>query len=274
MTSPNPMTSEELLELAALDAFGLLDEYEAALFTRSFHHAPASVQDELIRLQAEVASDETLLGDESPSPALRERVLRAVSRAIDEDDRGFAPLATIGRQRMSGGDQIVRRRLTLSGNLWRAAALVMFGASIVLSFFTIQAWRHANEIAELALNNNTDAYLEELIGPTFREFVGNPGCDVISFEQSAGSDTPAIARLYVNRQLSTAFLLAIDLPLSSSSFAIRAITVDGQRAEVKTVKTTKQVSGWRLDGLTAALLATTTSWEIVDDAGQVLMHST
>ena len=41
------MTREELLELAALDAFGLLDDYEAALFTRSFHHAPVAVQDEI-----------------------------------------------------------------------------------------------------------------------------------------------------------------------------------------------------------------------------------
>ena len=43
MSVPNPMTREELLELSALDALGLLEEYEAALFTRSFHHAPAAV---------------------------------------------------------------------------------------------------------------------------------------------------------------------------------------------------------------------------------------
>ncbi len=47
MTSPEPMTRKELLELAALDVLGLLDEYEAAYYTRSFHHAPASVQDEI-----------------------------------------------------------------------------------------------------------------------------------------------------------------------------------------------------------------------------------
>ncbi len=57
MTSPEPMTRQELLELAALDALGLLDRYEAALYTRSFHHASAPVQDEIVRLQAEIASD-------------------------------------------------------------------------------------------------------------------------------------------------------------------------------------------------------------------------
>ncbi len=56
MTSPAPMSREELLELAALDALGLLDEYEAALYTRSFHHAPAAVQDEIKDLQATFAT--------------------------------------------------------------------------------------------------------------------------------------------------------------------------------------------------------------------------
>ena len=36
------MTTTELLELAALDALGLLDEYESAFYSRSFHHARAA----------------------------------------------------------------------------------------------------------------------------------------------------------------------------------------------------------------------------------------
>ena len=61
MTSQTLLSREELLELAALDAFGLLDEYEAAIFSRSFHHAPAAVQDEVRQLQAEIAADPSLL---------------------------------------------------------------------------------------------------------------------------------------------------------------------------------------------------------------------
>ena len=82
MTSPEPMTRQELLELAALDALGLLDRYEAALYTRSFHHASAPVQDEIVRLQAEIASDESLLPLDKPEGSLRERVLRKVAEAI------------------------------------------------------------------------------------------------------------------------------------------------------------------------------------------------
>ena len=77
------MTREQLLELAALDALGLLDEYEAALYNRSFHDAPAAVQEEIQRLQALVANDETLRVDEEPDPSLRARVLTAVAKAIE-----------------------------------------------------------------------------------------------------------------------------------------------------------------------------------------------
>ena len=51
----------QLLELAVLDAHGLLEPIEADLFNRSFHDAPASVQDEIVQLQRDFACDETLL---------------------------------------------------------------------------------------------------------------------------------------------------------------------------------------------------------------------
>ena len=78
MTSPNPLTREDLLELAALDALDLLDEFDSAHYTRSFHDAPARVQDEIKQRQAELAADTTLLPEEGPTPSLRPRVLDAV----------------------------------------------------------------------------------------------------------------------------------------------------------------------------------------------------
>src|SRR5262245_38253520 len=99
MSSPNPMTREELLESAALDAFGLLDEYETALFTRSFHHAPAAAQDEIIAMQADLVSDERLLPQRNTEQALGGRGLDAVALAIEQDSAHLDLLATIGRPR-------------------------------------------------------------------------------------------------------------------------------------------------------------------------------
>ena len=49
MTSVEPMTPRQLLELASLDALGLLDDIESTAYTRSFHDAPATVQDARIK---------------------------------------------------------------------------------------------------------------------------------------------------------------------------------------------------------------------------------
>jgi hypothetical protein len=96
MTSPNPMSRDELLEWAPLDAFGLLDEYEASLFERSFHHAAASVQAEIRKLQADLAEDASLLSGEEPRSLLRQKVLVAVQEEIEAATEYTQPLAQIG----------------------------------------------------------------------------------------------------------------------------------------------------------------------------------
>jgi hypothetical protein len=115
MTSPQTMTRQELLEHAALDALGLLDQFEADLYTRSFHHAPAAVQDEVLRLQAEIASDESLVASVAPDSALRERVLRAVAEAMERDAATLGPIASIGRAQ-SAAEASDHRRLALSAS--------------------------------------------------------------------------------------------------------------------------------------------------------------
>ena len=100
------MAREELIESAALDAFGLLEDYEAALFTRSFHHAPAAVQSEIISMQAEITSDERLLPGVNPDPKLRERMLDAVEKAIEKETAELEPLAIIGRPRHNEADVV------------------------------------------------------------------------------------------------------------------------------------------------------------------------
>src|SRR5688572_4394484 len=121
MNSSNPMSREELLESAALDAYGLLDEYEEALFTRSLHHATAAVQSEILELQAKLVSDPTFMSPEKPDPMLRDRVLNAVSSAIEHETAELEPLATIGRPRLTAADLDARVDRTPSF-YWRAAA--------------------------------------------------------------------------------------------------------------------------------------------------------
>lgn len=96
MTSFDPMTREELLELAPLDALGHLDDFEAALFDRSFHHAPASVQAEIIALQADVAAEIARVVPEQPRALLKSKVLLRVAEEVEETAEQLKPLAQIG----------------------------------------------------------------------------------------------------------------------------------------------------------------------------------
>ena len=59
---------KQLIELAVLDAHGLLEPIESDLFDRSFHDAPASIQDEIIQMQRDFALDESLLPSDTPPP--------------------------------------------------------------------------------------------------------------------------------------------------------------------------------------------------------------
>lgn len=173
MNSPNLLDRSELLELAALDVCGMLDEYESALFTRSFHHAPAAVQREIIDLQAELASDTTLLPEESPDPALRRRVLDAVSRAIEKEQTELAPLATIGHTgaALPSGRVITSNRNESSAPLWRAAAFTLAASLLVVTFFWISTNRDAHRIAMIAIDNEMQDQFEQEFGPTFGKLV-------------------------------------------------------------------------------------------------------
>ncbi|MFO0826649.1 MAG: hypothetical protein U0572_00740 [Phycisphaerales bacterium] len=97
MTSPDPMSRDELNDLAPLDAFGFLDDYEAALFNRSFHHAPASVQDEVRALQAGLVTDPAFLSTEEPRALLKQKVLLRVQEEIEALEEELQPLAQIGQ---------------------------------------------------------------------------------------------------------------------------------------------------------------------------------
>lgn len=276
MTTPNSMTVEELMELAALDAFGLLDEYETDLYSRSFHHAPAAVQDELVRIQAELVADESLLPSDTPDASLRARVLEAVALAIEEEvSTTLAPLASIGG-RLTSRREAPRPRLALSGQFWRAAALLLASTTLVMTFFWAEARNEGSRIAMLALDQNMLHQLEDEIGPTFRAYLGNPSFERRVFRNKTPR-TNAIGTLFVDSQSQSAFLLLLDMPIIESDdetknhYTLRAILEDGTSEVVHTFSgTSSRNHGLRIDRLSSALLAVV-AWEITDSSGVALL---
>ena len=272
MTAATSITIKELLELAALDAFGLLDEYEGALYTQSFHHAPATVQDDIKRLQAQIASDESLLPIDEPDPALRNRVLVAVAKAIEADSSKLAPLATIGRTRRTA-PETAHRFLSASGQFWRAASFVLTASLVATAYLWSVSYRDSQEIAMLALMNITDEKLTQLVGPTFTEFLKDSSAVRITLTPTKSGD-PAWANVFVKED-GSAFLLFEGLPRTEDGAYKLQVVDNGDIERVLSFDGSGLTfGGVHVDaiGMTAAVLAAAT-WQITDLAGNVLLTS-
>ncbi|GIW74281.1 MAG: hypothetical protein KatS3mg103_0803 [Phycisphaerales bacterium] len=124
------MNTRDLIELAVLDALGMLDQAEAEAFDAAFRAAPPAIQARVREEQARMANLEDLLPNVRPDPALRQRVVtavreamlaRAVADAAERDDLADGPLAL----RQSRG---VSRAWRI-GAIAAAAAAVAFGVA-------------------------------------------------------------------------------------------------------------------------------------------------
>jgi hypothetical protein len=252
------MTREELIELAALDAFGLLDDYEAALYTRSFHHAPAAVQDEIIRLQAEIAVSDVLEGPEEPDASLRGKVLSSVAVAIERESSGLGPLASIGRARaIEPRAGIGRIGIGRSAQFWRAAAFVMMGAAVVVAYFWTEAQRNTNEIALVALGIDAEKDIHELVGAGLEEFALNPNSKSVFLTPVAAGDG-SFAVIYVNTQTKEAFVAAIGLSTPAGTHSLEVQQSDGSFVALGKLKHRPFCSVLRLnESLTSSLLTAT-----------------
>jgi hypothetical protein len=272
MTNPTPMTREELIELAALDAFGLLDDYEAALYTRSFHHAPVAVQNEIKELQAAFAGEASLLPDVEPDPALRRRVLQAVSKAIEAESLNLAPLAMIGRPDRARPVTAGRIGVGASTPVWRAAAFALAAALLVVAYFAGQFLERNNLLTGALINWDTFQTVEDTIGPTFKDFVGNPTCKTRTLFPSRESDSDAFAVIHVNEQ-GEAFILAVCLPRKSGPFTVTAVDpTSGKRLVNEQFTCTNDVAGYQIKALVAADIVGELTWAVTDVSGRLLLQ--
>lgn len=267
------LNREELLRLAALDALGLLDQFEAEQYTRSFHHATAAVQDEILILQASIVSDESFLSSDQPDPSLRERVLARVAEAIEEEAMRLAPIASIGRRRSAAAGEADRAQAH-STSRWRAAAFALAACLVVALLLFLDLNRDYKQLTQLALNKGTTEKLKAMIGPDFEAFVNNPNAAPKALT-SVSPTFQGAGAIWVNGQAKQAFLLGFGLP-EGGTYTLRARRGDdGQTFNVATFSTDGFVAGIRVPEIeperfgVGALAAIT--WEVVNQAGLVIL---
>jgi hypothetical protein len=270
MQTPHPMTREELLELSEADTLGMLDEYEAALFTRSFHHAPIAVQDEIRDLQEVQALNPSLLSDENPDPSLRSRVMHRIAQAVEEENSELAPLATIGRGRFEADRRDASFVLSRSWQFWRAASFAAAACLLVTLFFLNNAYRHIRFVTDRALANATTEDLRGLIGPGFMDFVGNKACETVALRPVDPSVT-AVATVFIDPHTGDVFLVGMGLPTDEGPLTLQATLDDGSVHNVGDFSVVNAVASLRVDKFATALSAT--GWMLTNSRGEVLMQS-
>ncbi|RMD64523.1 MAG: hypothetical protein D6824_03890 [Planctomycetota bacterium] len=222
------MNTSELLELASLDALGLLDEEERRAFEQAFRHAPASIREQIRREQARLACDDSLLPPVQPPAGLKAKVLRRVREAIEAvrpSPASTGVLATLSsRSAPRWGGRV--------SPLWRAACIGFATATVVLltaGFYLQREWNGA-------LAATTDAAFADLI----REQMGSQFADVLlapSARQVAmkpvSDDAQGQATVLVDPESGTGFLVARDLPAIEGRY--RLVVADEQGNPLQTL---------------------------------------
>lgn len=218
------MTTRELLEMASLDAMGLLDEAEHLAFERAFRAAAPAVQRQVRREQERLTGDVSTLPSHDPPGELHDKVMARVREAMTA-----ARTDVVGR--------IVPSEFSIRANvspLWRAACIGFATATLVLFGvgYSMQSQYHealavvqSGEIAEIARE----------LGPKFEQVLLSPTARRVAFATTVGSaaDTGGDLRaaMYLDEETKTAFLVCRNLPALDGDAEYRLVIVSDQGGE-------------------------------------------
>lgn len=210
------MTTKELLEMASLDALGLLDEQERDEFERAFRSASPDVKDQLRREQSRFADLDRWLPAVEPPHTLKGRVMDAVREAITAVSTP-APV-------IAGRITPALPRWWNAAPLWRAACIGFATASIVLGGFFLYVSQKNEQIANDALNNRLTA-LNSQAGGQYSKITLSKNYQRIVFDvvatDAAGKPLTCQAVLHLDRETRQAVLQCKDLPSGTGQYAVR-----------------------------------------------------
>ncbi|MBL8964293.1 MAG: hypothetical protein KF787_00250 [Phycisphaeraceae bacterium] len=189
------MNTRELLELAQLDAMGLLDEQDAREFEVAFAAAGPEIQEQIRKEQSRLCVIEPVLPDVRPPEHLRGKVLAAVHGAIVESITAPAPAGTgattavaarfeehaqeepatsvaaavrhsAGRDLAMPGDPGRRR----TARLWRISTFAFAAASVVLGITTISLQSEYERVINQKVTSESLERVTALFGMNTHDF--------------------------------------------------------------------------------------------------------
>jgi hypothetical protein len=175
------MTTHELLELAALDALGLLEDDERDAFDKAFRAAAPALQAQIRREQTRIAKDESMLPEVTPPIGLKARVLAAWREAVETLKASPAGV------RRHGAGRFIPPLLPSRGvtPVWRAVAIGCSAAAIVLGFATYQMKAEFERVTLASNANFVDEVMRREFGPNFKRLVYSGKTQIVQFKPTA-----------------------------------------------------------------------------------------
>lgn len=273
------MSTKELIELAQLDAMGLLDEQEARQFEQAMSDAPEEVRENIRREQARLCVIEPVLPDVEPPPSLKLAVMASVRAAMAEDAVAKAAVAAVsapqapavatvketpsGESRpapvMSDADRLrlVRHEAAEVGSnsgsrrrvsqLWRTGALAMAAAAVVFAATTVQMREKFRAVERSRQNDQLLAEVMRTLGVNLADTLFDTQTKRVIFAAAPDQDAgKAVASIFVNPNWETARLFCLNLPTGNGeTYSLVALDEENNvvRELIPSFKTDGQLIG-------------------------------
>jgi hypothetical protein len=217
MMNTHDMSTHDLLEMASLDAMGLLDPEERDAFERAFRAATPPVQAQIRREQLRFSSMDELLPRVDPPLGLRARVIAAVRGAME----------TVAGRR--DADAPALRFPSGVSRFWRVGAIGAMAAALVLGYFSVSFMyaTRALEDAKTSIANNDQLHSE--FGRKFTSQFMNASTQFVSFIPAADAQDVqgAQARLMFDPKKKQATLYVQDLPAAPGEYEVVVVDAKG-----------------------------------------------
>jgi hypothetical protein len=260
MNLSEPISLNELREMAMLETLGLLDSVDESKFEKSFGGLSPDQQAELLDLQAAVAAEIAAAGDEEPDRALRYKVLARLASEMEREEGAFGPIASIGsrtRRLAASGSNTPRaaksesdgasteHRLRRSAMIWRAAAFVLGSSLLALVVIQQQSLALSGRILELADSNIAFKGLVERLDENgypmskFEPLLRSTTQEAIAFSGPAGGGACLVIMETVGQNSGTGMVLLFDMPRAQS---IQLVAINRDNPSLETILFSGDVS--------------------------------
>lgn len=214
------MNTHELLEMASLDALGLLDPDEREAFERAFRAAHPSVQAQIRREQLRFSQLDEVLPNVEPPLGLRARVLNAVREAMQ----------TVSARKAASAAPALRPPSGVS-RFWRIGAVGALAACVVLGFGMVRVINDTQGLTDAQRSIALTQQFQDEFSKRFQQSFFNADTRFVSFRTDSGvsgESRAAKARLVIDPSRSKAELFVQDLP-GEGEYAVDVIDAAGNR---------------------------------------------